>query len=89
MSIFEYDEERELAIIWRDEREIGVAQGIEQGIEQGLLLGEAKRIEQIRWSCKKGKNLKIIITAPNETKNVWSSFYKKIMNLQSERDIII
>ena len=48
MSIFEYDEERELAIIRRDEREIGVAQGIEQGIEQGLLLGEAKRIEQIR-----------------------------------------
>lgn len=44
MSIFEYDEERELAIIWRDEREIGVA----QGIEQGLLWGEAKRIEQIR-----------------------------------------
>lgn len=40
MSIFEYDEERELAIIRRDEREIGVA--------QGLLWGEAKRIEQIR-----------------------------------------
>ena len=52
MSIFEYDEERELAIIQRDEREIGVA----QGIEQGLLLGEAKQIEQIRWSCKEGKN---------------------------------
>lgn len=44
MSIFEYDEERELAIIRRDEREIGVA----QGIEQGLLWGEAKQIEQIR-----------------------------------------
>ncbi len=39
MSIFEYDEERELALIRRDERELGVQEGIHYGIQQGIQQG--------------------------------------------------
>lgn len=35
MSIFEYDEERELKLIREDEREIGREEGMKEGIEQG------------------------------------------------------
>ena len=35
MSIFEYDEEKELALIRRDERSIGM----EEGMEKGMLVG--------------------------------------------------
>lgn len=75
MSIFEYDEERELAIIRRDEREIGVAQGIEQGIEQGLLLGEAKRIEQIRWKYRKG----LSVTETADMLEMEEGYVQKVM----------
>lgn len=71
MSIFEYDEERELAIIWRDEREIGVA----QGIEQGLLLGEAKRIEQIRWKYRKG----LSVTETADMLEMEEGYVQKVM----------
>ena len=36
MSIFEYDEEREMKLIRRDEREIGREQGHEQGLREGM-----------------------------------------------------
>ena len=75
MSIFEYDEERELAIIRRDERDIGVAQGIEQGIEQGLLLGEAKRIEQIRWKYRKG----LSVTETADMLEMEEGYVQKVM----------
>ena len=35
MSIFEYDEEREMKLIRRDEREIGREQGRREGISEG------------------------------------------------------
>ena len=36
MSIFEHDEEREMKLIRRDEREIGREQGHEQGLREGM-----------------------------------------------------
>ena len=35
MSIFEYDEEKEMKLIRQDEREIGREQGILEGMEKG------------------------------------------------------
>lgn len=35
MSIYEYDQERELKLIREDERELGREEGMEKGIEQG------------------------------------------------------
>ena len=42
MSIYEYDQEREFALIRRDEREIGIEQGIERGKEIGEKIGREK-----------------------------------------------
>lgn len=36
MSIFEYDEEREIRLIRQSEHELGFEQGMERGLEQGL-----------------------------------------------------
>lgn len=36
MSIFEYDEEKELALLREAEREGGVKLGMQQGIQQGI-----------------------------------------------------
>ena len=36
MSIYEYDEERELKLMLADERELGIQQGIQQGVQQGI-----------------------------------------------------
>ena len=36
VSIFEYDEEKELALLREAEREAGVQQGIQKGIQQGI-----------------------------------------------------
>lgn len=38
MSIFEYDEEKELKLIREAEYQQGIEQGIEQGIRQGEIL---------------------------------------------------
>ncbi len=45
MSIFEYDEEKEMKLIRQDEREIGIQQGIRKGVNKG-------RKEGIRESIK-------------------------------------
>ena len=39
MSIFEYDEEKELNMIRQDEREMGREDGLKEGLEQGLQTG--------------------------------------------------
>ena len=49
MSIFEYDEEKEMKLIRQDEREMGIQQGIQQGIREGMNKG---REEGIRESIK-------------------------------------
>lgn len=46
MSIYEYDEERELALIRRDEREIGMEQGMEQGKALGEKIGRQEEREK-------------------------------------------
>ena len=61
MSIYEYDEERELALIRRDEREIGIEQGIERGKEIGEKIGRQEEkennIKSIVVLCRKfGRN---------------------------------
>ena len=46
MSIFEYDEEREMKLIRRDEREIGREQGREQGRREGISEGREEGFKQ-------------------------------------------
>ena len=53
MSIYEYDQEREFALIRRDEREIGIEQGKEIGIEQGKEIGEKIGREKERQNIEK------------------------------------
>ncbi|MGN0513496.1 MAG: hypothetical protein ACI4GD_04385, partial [Lachnospiraceae bacterium] len=45
MSIYEYDEEREMKLIRQDERELGIEQGIEIGRGQGIEIGRGQGIE--------------------------------------------
>ena len=46
VSIFEYDEEKELALFRAAEREEGIEEGLKQGIEQGLKQGLEQGLEQ-------------------------------------------
>lgn len=48
VSIYEYDEERELKIIRRDERELGMEKGIQKGLAEGIERGMQKTIEILR-----------------------------------------
>ncbi len=59
MSIYEYDEERELALIRRDEREIG----IEQGKEIGEKIGREKERQNVEKILQEEKenNIKSIV----------------------------
>lgn len=57
MSIFEYDEEREMKLIRADEREIGHNEGLLEGIREGIMKGreEAMRsyaLEFINFDLK-------------------------------------
>ena len=53
MSIFEYDEEREMKLIRRDEREIGREQGRREGIREGISEGRREgREEGFKQSMK-------------------------------------
>ena len=57
MSIYEYDEERELALIRRDEREIGMEQGMEIGEKLGRQEEKENNIKSIISLCRKfGRN---------------------------------
>ncbi len=42
MSIYEFDEEKEMAIIRADERELGREEGREEGLEEGRKEGERR-----------------------------------------------
>ena len=46
MSIFEYDEEKEMKLIRRDMMEIGREQGLQQGLQQGMRDGMVKGREE-------------------------------------------
>lgn len=48
VSIYEYDEERELKLIRADERELGIEKGIAQGLAEGMERGMQKTIEILR-----------------------------------------
>ncbi len=52
VSIYEYDEEREMKLIREDEREIGREEGIEEGKQKILLLSkmllDANRIDDLK-----------------------------------------
>ena len=60
MSIFEYDEEREMKLIRRDERELGREQGLREGMEQGREEGFKQSI-----NCFIGYNLEEQIPVEN------------------------
>ena len=51
MSIFEYDEEKEMALIREDERRQGVEEGMRRGIEFGISEGATKKL--IIMVCRK------------------------------------
>ena len=56
MSIFEYDEEKEMKLIRRDMMEIGLEEGRQQGLEQGLEQGIQQGIQQgMRDGMAKGR----------------------------------
>ena len=62
MSIFEYDEEKELRLYGEAEREVGYEQGLEQGIARGISHGISQGVEQTlcKLICKKiEKNIPI------------------------------
>ena len=46
VSIFEYDEEKELSLLRAAEREEGIEEGLKKGIEQGMKQGIKKGVEQ-------------------------------------------
>lgn len=48
LSIYEYDEERELKLIRADERELGREEGLKQGMEQGMEQG-VKVVIEMCW----------------------------------------
>ncbi len=52
MSIFEYDEEKELALIRRDERSIGLEEGLKEGIEKGKSEGLTVGVEAFISLCE-------------------------------------
>ena len=47
MSIFEYDEERKMKLIRRDERELGREEGVKEGLEEGKKAGIQYGIEML------------------------------------------
>ena len=55
MSIYEFDEEREMKLIREDEREIGREQGREQGIEQGRTEGEHRMLMLNKYLLADGR----------------------------------
>lgn len=57
MSIYEFDEEREMRLIREDEREIGREEGREEGIE----IGKASGIEIGRISGREEGKQKILL----------------------------
>ena len=62
MSIYEYDEERELALIRRDEREIGMEQGMEIGEKLGRQEEKENNIKSIISLCREfGSTRELII----------------------------
>ena len=66
MSIFEYDEERELRIIRADEREMGREEGLKEGLEKGLEEGHKTGITEsikllIQYDLKNNISNDIII----------------------------
>ena len=61
MSIFEYDEEKEMALIRADERRQGLEEGLvkgkKDGIEEGISEGGTKKLISLVCSkLQKGKN---------------------------------
>ena len=47
MSIFEYDEEKEMKLIRRDMMEIGREQGLQQGMRDGMVKGREEEFKEI------------------------------------------
>ena len=80
MSIYEYDQEREFALIRRDEREIG----IEQGKEIGEKIGREKALKQV---AQERKNTERILQ--EEKENNIKSIIVLCEEFGSSKDIIV
>ena len=46
MSIYEFDEEREMRLIRKDEREIGIEIGREEGKEESIKIGRTESLSE-------------------------------------------
>lgn len=56
MSIFEYDEEKELALLRKAEREVGREEGLSEGLNEGREEGRRRAlVEQVCKKLRKGK----------------------------------
>ena len=79
MSIFEYDEEREMNLIRRDEREIGREEGLREGMQKGMQKGIKSYIldnleEHVSEDRIITKLQKIFGVLPEEGRQLVSSF---------------
>ena len=81
MSIYEYDQERELALIRRDEWEIGIEQGIERGKEIGEKIGREKERRNIEKTLQEQKenNIQSIIVLCEEFGSSKDIIVEKLM----------
>ena len=87
MSIYEYDQEREFALIRRDEREIG----IEQGKEIGEKIGREKERQNIEKTLQEEKenSIRLENALQEEKENSIQSIIVLCEEFGSSKDIIV
>ena len=77
MNIFEYDEEKELALFRVAEREEGFELGLEQGLAQGLAQGLHTLIHTLqKLSLDKDTIYKTVIANQDYANLTWEEFEK-------------
>lgn len=81
VSIYEYDEEREMRLIRADERALGREEGIEQGIEQGMEQGMQAFIELCKeFGCTIEETVSKVREKYHFDESKASSYAKKYWN---------
>lgn len=80
MSIFEFDEEKELKLIREDEYEYGFENGQEEGRRRHLIEGICKKL-------RKGKDVETIAEELEEEINIVEEIYEVAKNFAPEYDV--
>ena len=84
MSIFEFDEEKELKLIREDEYEYGFENGYEEGRKEGQ---RRQLIEGICKKLRKGKDIEIIAEELDENISIVEKIYEIAQNFAPEYDV--